>query len=171
MALIKCPECGKEVSDTAKTCVHCGYKLVKKTSLKEKIKNMPNKQRSICKKICLTSIGIIIFWLFIEITMTYYNEAKEKVVKETIENELKYLIQEQKLQKKPYFNTDFSEISKLGANYYICNGYIVLYPGLFESETKYADYSCTCIYDKKTKSAECDCEIDENIMDSDEKWG
>ena len=24
MALIKCSECGKEISDTAKTCPHCG---------------------------------------------------------------------------------------------------------------------------------------------------
>lgn len=27
MALIKCPECGKDVSDTAKSCIHCGYVL------------------------------------------------------------------------------------------------------------------------------------------------
>lgn len=27
MALIKCPECQKEVSDTAETCPHCGYRL------------------------------------------------------------------------------------------------------------------------------------------------
>ena len=27
MALIRCPECGKEVSDKAKQCVHCGYPL------------------------------------------------------------------------------------------------------------------------------------------------
>ena len=27
MALIKCPECGKEVSDQAKTCIHCGAPL------------------------------------------------------------------------------------------------------------------------------------------------
>lgn len=27
MALIKCPECSKEVSDKAKTCPHCGYPL------------------------------------------------------------------------------------------------------------------------------------------------
>lgn len=27
MALIKCPECGKEVSDKAKSCIHCGYPL------------------------------------------------------------------------------------------------------------------------------------------------
>lgn len=26
MALIKCPECGKEISDTATTCPHCGTK-------------------------------------------------------------------------------------------------------------------------------------------------
>ena len=27
MALIKCPECGKEVSDKASACIHCGYPL------------------------------------------------------------------------------------------------------------------------------------------------
>lgn len=27
MALIKCPECGKEVSDRAPTCIHCGFTL------------------------------------------------------------------------------------------------------------------------------------------------
>lgn len=27
MALIKCPECGKDVSDKAPACIHCGYPL------------------------------------------------------------------------------------------------------------------------------------------------
>ena len=27
MALIKCPECGKEVSDKAVACIHCGFPL------------------------------------------------------------------------------------------------------------------------------------------------
>ena len=27
--LIKCPECGKEVSDQSKVCIHCGYPLLK----------------------------------------------------------------------------------------------------------------------------------------------
>ena len=27
MALIKCPECGKEISDKANACIHCGYPL------------------------------------------------------------------------------------------------------------------------------------------------
>ena len=27
MALIKCPECGREVSDKAAACIHCGFPL------------------------------------------------------------------------------------------------------------------------------------------------
>lgn len=27
MAIIKCPECGKEISDKAEKCIHCGYPL------------------------------------------------------------------------------------------------------------------------------------------------
>lgn len=27
MALIKCPECGKEISDRSKQCIHCGFPL------------------------------------------------------------------------------------------------------------------------------------------------
>lgn len=29
MALINCPECNKEISDKAETCINCGYKLPK----------------------------------------------------------------------------------------------------------------------------------------------
>ena len=36
MALIKCPECNKEISDTAKKCVHCGYVLKRKKYKEEK---------------------------------------------------------------------------------------------------------------------------------------
>lgn len=27
MALIKCPECGKEISDKSKCCIHCGFPM------------------------------------------------------------------------------------------------------------------------------------------------
>jgi len=30
MAIINCPECNKEISDTAKSCPHCGFNLPKK---------------------------------------------------------------------------------------------------------------------------------------------
>lgn len=29
MALIQCPECGREVSDKAEKCIHCGYPIQK----------------------------------------------------------------------------------------------------------------------------------------------
>lgn len=29
MAIIKCPECGGQVSDKADQCIHCGYPLTK----------------------------------------------------------------------------------------------------------------------------------------------
>lgn len=29
MALIKCPECGKEISDKAQSCPNCGYPIPK----------------------------------------------------------------------------------------------------------------------------------------------
>lgn len=32
MALIKCPECGVEVSDHAANCIHCGYPINKPVS-------------------------------------------------------------------------------------------------------------------------------------------
>ena len=48
MALIKCPECGKEISDQAEFCPHCGYPIKKKNdhaplSNEQKIENA-NKQ-------------------------------------------------------------------------------------------------------------------------------
>ena len=43
MALVSCPECGKEISDAARSCPHCGYTMreaaanqVKRTPLTEK---------------------------------------------------------------------------------------------------------------------------------------
>ena len=38
MALIKCPECGKEISDKSENCIHCGYPL-KKQSIKKYVVN------------------------------------------------------------------------------------------------------------------------------------
>lgn len=37
MALIKCPECGRDISNTSKECIHCGCPLKKKTHIPKKI--------------------------------------------------------------------------------------------------------------------------------------
>lgn len=34
MAMIKCPECGQEISDKAKKCVHCGVRVKKRNTKK-----------------------------------------------------------------------------------------------------------------------------------------
>lgn len=43
MAIIKCPECGKKISDKARVCVHCGYPLLRENGIcgeeKSKIEN------------------------------------------------------------------------------------------------------------------------------------
>lgn len=42
MALIKCPECGKEISDKAKSCIHCGCPLDEVITSGEVRIKMPN---------------------------------------------------------------------------------------------------------------------------------
>lgn len=37
MALIKCPECGKEISDAAVKCPNCGYPVKAEQKKKEKV--------------------------------------------------------------------------------------------------------------------------------------
>lgn len=78
MAIIKCPECQKEISDTVKKCIYCGFKIPKeKKPLKEKIVSVKNKiisslsdkQKRIIK---FSAIGVaslilllVLFFLFI----------------------------------------------------------------------------------------------------------
>ena len=62
MALITCPECGKEVSDTAQSCPNCGYpiaqkEVVDKPVTDEDISNVSRKKSS--KKIIITACLII----------------------------------------------------------------------------------------------------------------
>jgi membrane-associated HD superfamily phosphohydrolase len=35
MALVTCPECKKEISDTAKECIHCGFSIVNEDEQKK----------------------------------------------------------------------------------------------------------------------------------------
>lgn len=60
MALINCPECGKEISDKAESCPNCGYVLVKK--IDEPPKNLlKEKQSHPILGIPLVLLGIVCF--------------------------------------------------------------------------------------------------------------
>lgn len=68
MAIIKCSECGKEISDKSKTCVHCGNPLdeTKKSKNNKKENKNPNKSNIVVKIIllsilCFYCISAIIF--------------------------------------------------------------------------------------------------------------
>lgn len=41
MALIQCPECGKEISDQSEICVHCGYPIAKKKTTAPEVTESP----------------------------------------------------------------------------------------------------------------------------------
>ena len=61
MALIKCPECGKEISDTAKSCPNCGYTIHNKKSFLQFLSDGTNCIISIVINIVLSIIGIAMF--------------------------------------------------------------------------------------------------------------
>ncbi len=46
MALITCPECGKQISDRASTCIHCGCPFEKDTNVSKKIVRYGKPERS-----------------------------------------------------------------------------------------------------------------------------
>ena len=71
MALIKCPECGKEISDNAVSCPNCGYPFAKETS--KNLKSFDNKRTRMCIVIFSCVIVPIIGIIFI------LGNSKEKI--------------------------------------------------------------------------------------------
>lgn len=89
MALITCPECGKEVSDQAQNCIHCGFPL-KKTSESDATKpsiDLPEKkqadtasskatantQNSGCTKGCLYSVVTAFILIVLVVACTAFS--------------------------------------------------------------------------------------------------
>lgn len=102
MALIKCSECGKDVSDTAKSCIHCGCPIEKKVICSECGKetletnnvcpNCGNKlgtNFSISvkapkanfgnKKILLIAIGVVVIITIIVLIMIFSGDKTKKI--------------------------------------------------------------------------------------------
>lgn len=73
MALINCPECGKEVSDSAIACPHCGYEIKK-----DKTKKRKSNSGNLLSKITVTNalalmiqVTLVVFLFMNLITMSY----------------------------------------------------------------------------------------------------
>lgn len=84
MALIKCNECGKEISDKATTCIHCGNPIKKEIISKKNWKDLTSQEKNIIKKdleeknenlmtkkslmvvVCILTIPFIIFMFCID---------------------------------------------------------------------------------------------------------
>ncbi len=61
MAMIKCPECGREISDTVVKCPHCGYGLKKEVTAVSDISN--KKKRYIGIVMCVFACMLFVFAL------------------------------------------------------------------------------------------------------------
>lgn len=61
MALIKCPECGHDVSDKAESCPNCGYKISEKTGNDTYEPQKQNKSKKTILGVMLLMISISLF--------------------------------------------------------------------------------------------------------------
>lgn len=105
MALIKCPECGKEVSDKAPTCPHCGCPLSDELVIERATEKLNTNQEEVtnCKKqkvkktfsrkkkfTFVTIVGVVIIGGVLGFSLTknlrFYNMAMEKFKAENYES-------------------------------------------------------------------------------------
>lgn len=59
MALINCPECGKEISDAALSCPHCGYAINRLGRSFQKTELAPVSPLNRIAGICMIVLGIV----------------------------------------------------------------------------------------------------------------
>ncbi len=58
MAMIHCPECGQEISDKAKKCIHCGKALVEEAKQKSFVLNVVMSFRRLSKNVHF----VVVLW-------------------------------------------------------------------------------------------------------------
>ncbi len=123
MALIKCPECKKEVSNTIETCIHCGFKLTNtnvtiiqnnqsnnekiNTSIKNK-KSSEEEEPSGCAGCgCIIFIILILVALFFGVKYFY----KYQVNKTNEANKVAIELQAQEKERKKLANEALSKLT------------------------------------------------------------
>ena len=85
MAIINCPECGKEISDKAEKCIYCGFPINSENCIpqndisKNNLKNNFIQIKLLNKKKIITIICISIFIIATIISIIYFNVQKLSV--------------------------------------------------------------------------------------------
>ena len=81
MALIKCNNCGKEISDKATTCIHCGEKVNIKNNAEKPIKKASKKGILIIGGILLATIlvGVTIFLVLNHNSKSYIGKWEHNI--------------------------------------------------------------------------------------------
>ena len=109
MALITCPECGKQVSDKAGKCIHCGYifhesnqensvnnilqKDIPSEMIMEKNENSIKKRVSI-KKLVVLSIAALLAVIMIVLGIIQVRKKKQADIKLCLVNIIRIWIQQ-----------------------------------------------------------------------------
>lgn len=109
MALIRCRECGKHITDTIKKCPHCGHK-------NEKYRNIPLEKIKSKKFLIITIIIIMIFSaLGGNVCYRDYKEKNDFANFEAgkLSEEEKTTVKALKNQKSHIKNTDLTNISEI----------------------------------------------------------
>lgn len=84
MSLIKCTECGKEISDKATVCPNCGLPLVNDNVEDSSVIEVQGKKqkKGVGVKILISAIAVIVLALIIGVVMHNANVAKENALLE-----------------------------------------------------------------------------------------
>ena len=82
MALINCPECGKEISDKAESCPNCGYRLIEENRnnsvLAEKCRTKKN--RLLLLAVFFFCVSGFFFYRCYDVKNNYYNSDYSSLV-------------------------------------------------------------------------------------------
>lgn len=123
MALIKCSECGKEISDKSLKCVHCGVKILnEEQKLKLQVKKENSLERKLLTKIVFIVIGVLVLMPIIYLLIAFFFPIKNVNFIEKYNDYLNYALGSNwKVSKtntyKTFQNLKFIEVTEWTIDY------------------------------------------------------
>jgi hypothetical protein len=108
MSLILCPECNREVSDTAPSCPHCGY------TLRPQVKSLPVKKKFSIMRVLravtiffLIVIGAVIAWRYVGKTVELTGESPNDPISNVVRAEKKLFDNSETVKEDQYLTLSF----------------------------------------------------------------